>query len=185
MNKKIFLIVLIAAFSKLNAQFGKGKFFPVMEAETFTEKPLNLPGDCKGKYTIIGMCFNKDAEGDLQTWLNPLCNAYVVKHEGNEAFGVAATADVNFYLMPKFSLLNQVFEKGSKNKIKTQTDKAFWPNLMFYTSGLKDYKKALEISQTDQPFIFVLDKEGKIVHVERGVCNEKKMSAIQDHLDEE
>ncbi len=183
--KKNILIILAIAFTKLNAQNGKGKMFPEMVAETFSEKPLNLPADTKGKFTIIGMCFNKDAEGDLQTWLNPLYNAYVVKHEGNEAFGVAATADVNFYFMPKFSILNQIFEKGSKNKIKTQTDKAFWPNLMFYTSGLKDYKKALEVETTDQPFIYVLDKDGKIVHVEKGVCNEKKMAAIDDHLDGE
>jgi len=182
--KKIILVAFILAFAKLNAQYGKGKMFPDMAAETFTEKPLNLPADVKGKFSIIGMCFNKDAEGDLQTWLNPLYNAYVLKHEGDEAFGVAATADVNFYLMPKFSLLNQVFEKGSKNKIKTQTDKNFWPNLMFYTSGLKDYKKTLEIVETSQPVIFVLDKDGKIVHVERGVCNEKKMSAIDDHVNE-
>ncbi len=183
--KKIILIALIAAFTKVNAQYGKGKIFPIMEAETFTEKPLNLPADVKGKFTIIGMCFSKDAEGDLQTWLNPLYNAYVLKHEGDAAFGVAATADVNFYLMPKFSILNQIFEKGSKNKIKTQTDKAFWANLMFYTSGLKDYKKTLEIAETSQPVIFILDKDGKIVHVERGVCNEKKMSAIDDFVNAE
>jgi len=183
--KKITLLLLIAGFSKLSAQYGKGKQFPDMVAETFTEKPLNLPADVKGKFTIIGMCFDKDAEGDLQTWLNPLVNAYVLKHEGDEAFGVAATADVNFYLMPKFSLLNQVFEKGSKRKIKDQTDKSFWPNLMFYTSGLKDYKKTLEITETKQPVIFVLDKEGKIVHYERGVCNEKKLSAIDDFVNAE
>lgn len=178
--KKIILLVLTLTFGSLNAQYGKGKVFPEMQAETFTEKPLNLPVDTKGKFTIIGMCFSKDAEGDIQTWLNPLYNAYVVKHEGDAAFGVEATADVNFYLMPKFSLLNQVFEKGSKNKIKSQTDKAFWPNLMFYTSGIKDYKKALDIQETSQPVIFVLDKDGKIVHYERGVCNEKKLSAIDD-----
>jgi len=146
-------------------------------------KPLNLPADVKGKYAIIGMCFSKDAEGDIQTWLNPLYNAYMVKHDGDAAMGVAATSDVFLYLMPKFSLLNQVFEKGSKKKIKDQTDKAFWPMLMFYTSGLKDYKKTLEIVETSQPVIFVLNPEGKIVHVERGVCNEKKMTAIQDAID--
>ena len=183
--KKIILVAFALVCTTLSAQNGKGKMFPEMQAETFTEKPLNLPSELKGKFSIIGMCFNKDAEGDLQTWLNPLYNAYVVKHGGDEAMGVAATSDVNFYLMPKFSLLNQVFEKGSKNKIKTQTDKAFWPNLMFYTSGLKDYKKALEIEKTDQPFIFLLNKEGKIVHVEHGVCNEKKLEAIQDKIDEE
>ena len=82
--------------------------------------------------------------------------------------------------MPKFSLLNQVLEKGSKNKIKSQTDKGFWDNLIFYTSGLRDYKKTLEVEHTDQPFIYILDKGGKIVHVEHGVCNEKKLSAIDD-----
>src|ERR1700756_1356335 len=101
--KKIILIALVAASSLLHAQNGKGKMFPDMLAETFNEKPLNLPSDCKGKFTIIGMCFNKDAEGDLQTWLNPLINAYALKHEGDAAMGVEATADVNFYLMPKFS----------------------------------------------------------------------------------
>ncbi len=185
MIKKIILLASLAAFTMANAQNGKGKQFPEMQAETFSKKPLNLPADLKGKPAIIGMCFDKNAEGDLQTWLNPLYNAYVVKHEGNEAFGVAATTDVTFYMMPKFSLLNQVTQGGSQDKIRNQTDKAFWDNLMFYTSGLKDYKKALEIEKTDQPFIFVLNKDGKIVHVEKGVCNDKKLSAIQDHVDEE
>lgn len=183
--KKIILIAMLAVSAILNAQNGKGKMFPEMEAETFTKKPLNLPADCKGKFSIIGMCFSKNAEGDLQTWLNPLYNAYVVKREGNTAFGVADQADVNFYLMPKFSFLNQLTQGGSQDKIRNQTDKAFWPNLMFYTSGLKEYKKALEIEKTDQPFIFVLDKEGKIVHVEHGVCNDKKLSAIEDIVNAE
>lgn len=178
--KKIILLAFVTLFFTGRAQYGVGKQFPDIEVETFTEKAMKLPADCKGKFTILGMCFSKDAEGDLQTWLNPLYNAYAVKHEGNEAFGVEATADVNFYMMPKFSLLNQVFEKGSKNKIKGDTDKGFWPNLIFYTSGLKEYKKQLDVKETSQPVIFILDKSGKVVHVERGVCNEKKMSAIDD-----
>ena len=32
---------------------------------------------------------------------------------------------------------------------------------------------------------FFDDEEGKIVHVEKGVCNDKKMEAIEDHLDED
>ena len=144
-----------------------------------------MPADVKGKFTIIGMCFNKDAEGDLQTWLNPLYNTYFVKHEGDAALGVAETADINLYLMPKFSLLNQITQGASQDKIKSQTDKAFWPMLMFYLAGLKEYKSALEVEKTDQPFIYVLDKTGKIVYVEKGVCNDKKMEAIADHIDED
>jgi hypothetical protein len=184
--KKIILIALTAASFLMDAQNGKGKMFPEMEAVTFDKKQLKLPADVKGKFTIIGMCFNKDAEGDLQTWLNPLYNAYVVKHEGgNAAFGAPEQADIYFYLMPKFSLLNQITQGTSQDKIKSQTDKAFWANCMFYLAGLKEYKAALEVEKTDQPFIYVLDKEGKIVHVEKGVCNEKKLSAIDDVVNPE
>jgi hypothetical protein len=183
--KKILFVLMLAVVSSASAQWGKGKTFPDLEGETFDGKAVKIPADTKGKYSIIGMCFSKDAEGDLQTWLNPLYNTYVLKHEGDGALGVAATADVNFYLMPKFNLVNQITQGGSQHKIKEQTDKAFWPNLIFYVSGLKEYKKTLEITETAQPYIFVLDKDGKIVHVERGVCNDKKMSAIDDHIEAE
>lgn len=178
--KKIILLAIFAASSLMNAQNGKGKMFPEMEAVTFNKKDLKLPADVKGKFTIIGMCFSKDAEGDLQTWLNPLYNAYVVKHEGDAAMGVAEPADVYFYLMPKFSIFNKLTMGASMDQIKKGTDKGFYDNLMFYTGGLKEYKKDLEVEKTDQPFIYVLDKDGKIVHVEKGVCNDKKMSAIDD-----
>ena len=86
--------------------------------------------------------------------------------------GVAEPADVYFYLMPKFSIFNKLTMGASMDKIKKGTDKGFYDNLMFYTDGLKEYKKDLEVEKTDQPFIYVLDKTGKIVHVEKGVCNE-------------
>ena len=72
--KKIILVTLLAACTKLNAQHGTGKMFPTITGETFTEKNVVIPAACKGKPTIIGICFSKNAEGDLQTWLNPVYN---------------------------------------------------------------------------------------------------------------
>ncbi len=183
--KKIILITLITAFTKLNAQNGKGKMFPTIKGETFTDKNLTLPDAGKGKPCIIAMCFSKKAEGDIQTWLNPCYNEFVVKKDTTNAFGAAVSYDINYYFIPMLNLVNQVLEKSSQDKIRKQTDKEFWPHLMFYTGGLKEYKKTFEIDNTDLPYFFVLDKTGKIVHVEKGIFTEKKMSAMEDFLEED
>ena len=181
--KKIILITLLAAFTNLNAQNGKGKMFPTIKGETFTDKNITLPDAGKGKACIIAMCFSKKAEGDIQTWLNPCYNEFVVKKDTTNAFGAAVSFDINFYFMPRFNLINQVFDKSSIGKMKKETDPSFWPHLFFCTDGIKDIKKDFGIEDTSQPYFFVLDKDGKIVDVEKGVYNEKKMSAIEDHLD--
>jgi hypothetical protein len=183
--KKIILAVLVASCTTLNAQNGKGKMFPTVTGETFTDKNLTLPDAAKGKPCIIAMCFSKNAEGDLQTWLNPAYNEFVVKKDTTNAFGAVVSFDINFYFMPRFNLLNQVMEKSSKEKIKSQTDKEFWPHLFFCTGGIgmKDFKKAFGIEDASQPYFFVLDTDGKIVHVEKGAFSPKKLSAIEDFLD--
>ena len=181
--KKLIITALITSVTILNAQNGKGKIFPTIKGETFTDKNLTLPDAGKGKPCIIAMCFSKKAEGDIQTWLNPAYNEFVVKKDTTNAFGAAVSFDINFYFMPRFNLINQVLEKSSKEKMKKETDKEFWPHLFFCTDGIKDIKKDFGIEDTSQPYFFVLDKDGKIVHVEKGVYNEKKMSTIEDFLD--
>ena len=181
--KKIILAALVVTGINLQAQNGMGKMFPTVNGETFTEKNITLPEACKGKPCIIAMCFSKNAEGDLQTWLNPAYNEFVVKKDTTNAFGTVVSFDINFYFMPRFNLLNQVLEKSSKEKIKSQTDKEFWPHLFFCTGGIKDFKKAFGIEDTSQPYFFVLDADGKIVHVEKGAFSPKKLSAIEDFLD--
>jgi len=183
--KKIILVTLLAAFTKLNAQHGTGKMFPTITGETFDGKNVIIPEASKGKPTIIGICFSKAAETDLRTWLNPAYNQFVVKKDTTNAFGAAVSYDINYYFIPMLNLVNQVLEKSSQEKIRKQTDKEFWPHLMFYTGGLKEYKKTFEIDNTDLPYFFVLDKTGKIVHVEKGIFTEKKLSAMEDFLEED
>lgn len=181
--KRIALITLVVAFTKLNAQHGTGKMFPTITGETFTEKNVTIPTACKGKPTLIGICFSKSAEADLKTWLNPAYNEFVVKRDTTNAFGAVVSYDINYYFIPMLNLVNQVLEKASKEKIKSKTDKEFWPHLLFYIGGLKEYKKTFEIEDTNQPYFFILDKDGKIVHVEKGAFSEKKLSAMEDFLE--
>ncbi|MHB8259828.1 MAG: hypothetical protein ACYDCN_08205 [Bacteroidia bacterium] len=184
-RRMLIMFLLLLPFWKAGmgyAQNGVGKIFPIIKGETFTDKNITLPDVGKGKPCVIGMCFSKKAEEGLQSWLNPAYNEFVVKRDTTNAFGAAVSYDINFYFMPRFNIVNQVLEKVSKEKIKKGTDEAFWTHLFFCTEGVRDVKKSFDIEDTSQPYFFVLDKDGKIVHVEKGNYNDKKMSDLEDFL---
>ncbi|MDP2386106.1 MAG: hypothetical protein Q8M29_07030 [Bacteroidota bacterium] len=182
--KNIFIAVLALLVTvAVNAQNAKGKVFPDLTGESFAGKTVNLPKDTKGKMTVIGVCFSKAAEEDLKTWLNPMYNTFVEKKDTTEFFSAAVNYDAYFYFIPMLNKVNQIFEKGSKEKIRSGTDKEFWPYLLFYNGAIKPYKEDFAIEDSKVPYFFVLDTAGKIVHVESGKFSQKKMDAIEELLD--
>ena len=160
-----------------------GKQFPDLEGESFAGKTVNIPTDTKGKVSVIGVCFSKAAEDDLKTWLNPMYNMFVVKKDTSDFFSAAVNYDVNFFFIPMLNKVNQVFAKGSKEKIRNGTDKEFWPYLLFYNGAIKPYKEDFAIEDSKIPYFFVLDKNGKILHVESGKYSDKKMDNIENFFD--
>ncbi len=177
------LILLLALSISTIAQNSKGKQFPNLTGESFSGKTVNIPADTKGKVSVIGVCFSKAAEDDLKTWLNPMYNMFVVKKDTSDFFSAAVNYDVNFFFIPMLNKVNQVFEKGSKEKIKNGTDKDFWPYILFYNGAIKPYKEDFAIEDSKIPYFFVLDKNGKILHVESGKYSEKKMDNIENFFD--
>lgn len=183
MNKLVILFTAAVLSLTATAQNAKGKQFPDLTGETFSGKSVNLPKDTKGKMTVIGVCFSKAAEDDLKTWLNPMYNLFVVKKDTNNIFDAAVNYDAFFYFIPMLNKVNQVFEKGSKEKIRSGTDKEFWPYLLFYNGAIKPYKEDFKIEDSKIPYFFVIDQNGKIVHVESGKYSEKKMDNIENFLE--
>jgi hypothetical protein len=108
---------------------------------------------------------------------------FVVKKDTSDFFSAAVNYDVNFFFIPMLNKVNQVFEKGSKEKIKNGTDKDFWPYILFYNGAIKPYKEDFAIEDSKIPYFFVLDKNGKILHVESGKYSEKKMDNIENFFD--
>lgn len=179
--KKILLPIFTAAAALCLAQNGKGTAFPECSGETFSGKNVSIPSQTKGKTTILWVAFSREAEEDMKTWLNPVYNMFVVKKDTADFFSAAANYDVNFYFIPMLNQLNQAL--GNKDKIKSKTDKEFWPYIMFFKGEVKPYIEALKIEDKKIPYFFVLDASGKIVHVESGKYSEAKMDKIEDFID--
>lgn len=160
--------------SPANAQVGK--VFPEITGETLEGENKTLPSATKGKYTIICMAYSSDSENDLKTWLEPAYNKFIAK---NEMFSY----DVNVYFVPMFIGANKATAGTAKKKLKEDTDKELHSYVLFYTGEGGSYKKELNMERKDLPYIFVLDKDGKIVHTVNGFYTEAKMDAIEDKLE--
>ena len=176
--KKVFFVVLMLTFGIAKAQKSVvGTMFPDISGETFDSKPVNIPTDTKGKYTIIGMAYSKSAESDLKTWLNPAFNKFIAKTGLMDD-----TYDVNIYFIPMFTGTNSATEGIAKKKLEKGTDKQLFPYVVFYKGALHKYKEALAFDKKNTAYIYVLDKDGKIVYATSGPYSEDKMDAIDDKL---
>lgn len=172
--KKLFLILaLITSVTKAQVV---GKQYPDLVGETYDDKKVLLPNDIQGKYSLIGMAYSKDSELALRTWFDPVYNKFIAKS------GIV-DYDLNIFFVPMFTGTNELTAGVAKKKLKEGTDKEFWPYVIFYQGSLKKYKDELAFEKKDIPYIFVLDKNGKIVYATSGSFSEQKLEEIEDKLE--
>jgi hypothetical protein len=163
-------------FGVTTASAQVGKMFPALTGETLDDVKKSIPSSTKGKYTIICMAYSSDSENDLRSWLQPAYDKFIGQ---TELMGY----DVNLYFIPMFTGLNIAGAGKAKKNLKEETDKELQPYVLFYTGEIDAYKKELGMDKKDVPYIFVLDKEGKIVYATNGVFTEKKMDELEDKLE--
>lgn len=178
MKNKLRLLACMGLFylGSTAAMAQVGKTFPELIGETLNDKKITIPTQTKGKYTIICMAYSSDSENDLKTWLNPAYNKFIAKTE-------MFSYDVNLYFVPMFTGVNVAGANKAKKEILKDTDKELHPYVLFYTGGIDTYKKELGMEKKDLPYIFVLDKEGKIVYSTSGYYTEAKMDALEEVLE--
>ncbi len=152
-----------------------------MDAETVEDKKVNLPGDVKGKYTLLGLAYSKKSEDELNTWFEPVFSKFVQKTTGLMA---GMGYDVNVFFVPMFTGVNAAATGTAKRKALKNMDPQLLPYILFYKGELKTYKDALDFERRDIPYFFVLDPEGKIVYATSGSYSEEKMDAVENVIEQ-
>lgn len=178
MKKRIILPMTLLAivFFSFRRVGVVGTMFPDLAGVTLSDKQVSLPNDTKGKSTIIAIAYSEDAEQELKTWTDPAYDKFIAKNE-------LMPYDVNLYFVPIFSGAKAALADAAKNKFKNEVDKELHPYVLIYRGDLDKYKSALQMDRKNSPYIFVLDKDGKIVYSTSGIYTEEKMDAIEDNLD--
>jgi hypothetical protein len=179
MNNK-FLICLFLCFPILEtfAQVGNG--FPPLQGETINKKSISIPSDLKGKLTLLGISYSRNSEKILQSWINPIYTEFIEQSEEPLLFDFSY--DINIFFIPMISGINQVFSESAVNSMAGQLDEDLKPHVLIYKGEVSSYINELGMHKDDTPYIFVLDKMGKIIHSTSGIFTEDKLDALIELL---
>lgn len=177
MKKITSILLLLFAFGIINAQ--KGKQFPALEGVYLDNKKAIVPLK-NGKETLIAIAFHRKAEDELKKWLNPLYYTFIKKAKGESSFDMAEVYDVNFVFIPMISGFKKLAEDFKKG-----TDKEFWGYIMdTEKTDIKQIQKDLGIKDNKIPYFFILDKSGKVLTMQSGDFDEKKIEKLEEAVGE-
>jgi hypothetical protein len=173
-NFIVFILLTIASITSALAQTGTA--FPKINANKLTGQSFILPDSVKGKYTIIGIAFSKKAEESLLTWYQPAYQTFIQK---KKTMFASEVYNVNTYFVAVVTGGNKVSGDAIVKKIKENTQKELQPYILTYIGEFASYKKSLNITENDEPYFFILDEKGVIVHVTKGAYTPAKLAEVE------
>jgi hypothetical protein len=173
--KKIVLYLFLICVIPLSAFAQK---FPELNGKTLQDKIVTLPGDALGKYTLIGLSYNKKAEEYLRSWFDPVFDKFILKRGMFDDM-----YDVNIFFVPMFTGAKKVTYGKAFKEIKQRTDEELYSRVLFYKGEIKTYKESLGMGEKDMPYFFLLDPDGNIVLRFIGRFKERYFEEIEEILD--
>lgn len=179
--KYIYTIPLLLVVTFGYAQVGNE--FPDMEGYSLTDELISIPDATNGKFSLVGIAFSKKAEEDLKSWFQPIYEAYVMKADPN-ALIPEMKPDVNVVFIPMFTGIKRGASKSATKKMQEGIDTKLHPNVMVYSGSMGDYDEDLALDDKEKPYFFILDKKGKIIYATAGKASAKKLSEIDDLVNE-
>lgn len=174
MNRLFLPACLLLITSLTRAQMTQ---FPTLQGETVNGSQVSLPTDLVHEWTLVGVAFSRKAQPLLEEWYEPAYLRYVAKHG---LFAGAHDADV--YFVPLFVGLNKTAYEPSMNKFRKSASPEIVDHVLFSKDDLEGIQNALEMTDKDIPYFFVLDREGRIVHRTKGAFTDAKLDAIEEVL---
>ncbi len=175
------LLALIVLLGTLNLMAQNGKEFTNIRGETLEGKSLTLPSDTKGKVTLVALAYSAKSDKYLKDWLEPIYRNFI--NPPSSTFMPSIPYDVNIY----FIALLKGLAKSAKGKVESSLNKNldpdYYKHTLISTDDFKPLKSALDLGKKDNPYFFVLDKDGKILYSTEGVYAKYKMQEIVDQVD--
>lgn len=176
-NFIVFILISIAGIAPAFAQTGSA--FPNFPTKKLTGQAFPLPDSVKGKYSIIGVAFSKKAEESLLTWYQPAYQTFIQK---KKTMFASEVYNVNTYFVAVVTGANKVSGEDIVKKIKENTQKELQPYVLTYIGEFASYKKLLNITESDEPYFFILDEKGVIVHITMGAYTPAKLAEVEEAL---
>lgn len=176
-----FISLLVLTFS---AEAQIGKVFPTMKCKNIDEKSLTLPTELDKRKSVLCLAYSQKAQEKLQVWVNQAIPKFVLRSSETSVFPLEPY-NVNTYFIAMYTGAAKAFANQATDQIKTNVDVLLHPYILTYTGELEPYKTSLKMINKDDPYIFVLDENGKVIYTTSGIYTDKAMGEIENLIAEE
>lgn len=172
MLRPIILGLLVWLGTNLSAQ----QKFPEIACVNLKGEKLTLPRT--DKHQVIIMAFGRHNEKELESWLQPAFDKFVLK-----TGLIDLMFDAHLYLVSVLSGVEATTAKANLNKIKDQIDADLYSNILMLNSDADIIMQTLK-PDTRQVHVYLLNKEGDILRVVKGKFDDDKMEALEDAFED-
>ncbi len=170
--------ILVAIFISIFSFESKAQVIENIAGETIDHKRITIPEDVKGKYTLLCFASSTKAQKDLESWLDPVYQKFIAKT------GIMDDMfDVNVFFIPLVKGSNQMFAENMKRKFRETAQSDLRPHVLFSESNTEQLISSLKMSSGEIPYLFLLDKDAKIIYRTNGGYTEDKFDKIDELIE--
>jgi ATP10 protein len=170
--------ILVAIFISIFSFESKSQVIENITGQTIDNKRITMPEDVKGKYTLLCFASSTKAQKDLESWLDPVYQKFIAKT------GIMDDMfDVNVFFIPLVKGSNQMFAENMKRKFRETAQSDLRPHVLFSESNTEQLISSLKMSSAEIPYLFLLDKDAKIIYRTNGGYTEDKFDRIDELIE--
>ncbi|MEO8733894.1 MAG: hypothetical protein ABI373_06160 [Flavobacteriales bacterium] len=135
---------------------------------------MTLPQASPKGFTVIAIAFGKKAQPILETWYGPASSRFVNKQ------GIFASSyHADLFLVPMFVGLDRSAYGSSMKELRRSADPDIARRVVFFKGDANAVIEALQMTDKNIPYFFVLDKDGHIVARVSGAFSVDKLDALE------
>jgi hypothetical protein len=142
-----------------------GMRFPDIKTVSLAGDTISIPRDTQGKYTLLCFAFVQKAQSLVDTWTFPILEKY-------------PSDEIHYYEIPMlaggYKFVRGFIDGGMKRGVPQNLHR----HVATYYGPLNKYKSDLNMPDSNTVYLFLLDKNGVIIHRDEGAANREKLSKI-------
>ncbi len=164
--------ILVTFICLVSLTWVQAQNFPSLSGMTLEDKPITLPQATAGKYSLLVLTYSAKASEQIAPWFDNLYDYFIMDPD----------YDMNLYVIPMITGAKSLIAGKIEKQLKKGIQQGYQKHFVLYQGEIEDYKKTLRLDNKDVPYVFLLDKNGKIVYQAAGQYSDAQLDRIESKL---
>lgn len=172
------IIVLPFLLLILASSAGAQGNIPDFTARDLNGREVHFMKDLRGRKALMGFAFSTSVQQSLETWIEPIFYEMI----DTNSLG-SMVYDNEVYLVICFNKSNASFRERVRRDLIQNVLPECYANVVLTEADGNELKESLHVSDKSVPYLFAVDREGRIRDRASGSYSEKKFDQLSEYME--